>query len=158
MNPQEKIIHRFYESFRARDAEGMCRCYHPEVVFSDPVFGRLSGAEATGMWRMLCARAKDLQIAFSAVAAEGDSGTAHWEAKYAFSKTGRAVHNVIDASFTFQDDRIVRHVDRFSLWRWSAMALGPSGALLGWSPLVRGAVRREARRGLEAFLRDQPAP
>jgi ketosteroid isomerase-like protein len=152
MNPQEQVIQRFYESFRARDADGMCACYHPDVVFSDPVFGRLSGPEATGMWRMLCARAKDLEIAFSAVAANESSGTAQWEARYAFSKTGRAVHNVVEASFTFLGEKIVRHVDCFSLWRWAAMAIGPSGALLGWTPIIRGAVRREARRGLESFL------
>jgi ketosteroid isomerase-like protein len=154
MNPQEQVIQRFYKSFRARDAEGMCRCYHPEIVFSDPVFGRLSGAEATGMWRMLCARAKDLDIAFSAVAARGTSGSARWEARYTFSKTGRAVHNVIEASFTFVDEKITRHADSFSLWKWAGMALGPAGILLGWTPIIRRAVRREARQGLEAFLRE----
>jgi ketosteroid isomerase-like protein len=152
MNSQEKTIQRFYESFIARDAEGMAKCYHPEVVFSDPVFGRLSGAEATGMWRMLCARAQGLAITFSSVSASGDSGSAHWEATYTFSKTGRRVHNVIDASFSFLGDRIVRHVDRFNLWKWAGMALGPAGILLGWTPMVRGAVRKEARKGLAEFL------
>jgi hypothetical protein len=155
MNAHEQVINRFYERFRVRDAEGMCGCYHPDVVFSDPVFGRLDAAEATGMWKMLCARASDLQISFGAVAAQGVAGSAHWEAKYKFSKTGRAVHNVIEASFTFLDNRIVRHADRFSLWRWAGMALGPSGVLLGWSPLIRGAVRKEARRGLAEFLGKQ---
>lgn len=155
MNPQEQVIHRFYESFRARDAEGMCGCYHPEIIFSDPVFGQLSGADATGMWRMLCARAKDLRITFGAVAARENEGSAHWEAKYSFSKTGRAVHNVIEASFIFLDGRIVRHVDRFSFWKWAGMALGPAGMLLGWTPLIRGLVMREARRGLETYLRDR---
>ncbi len=154
MNPREKTINRFYESFRSLDAEGMCACYHPHVVFSDPVFGVLSGNEAMGMWRMLCARAKELKISFSDVEAHGTEVTAHWEADYTFSQTGRSVHNVIDASFTFQDDKIVRHVDRFNLWKWAGMALGPTGLLLGWTPLVRGRVRTEARRGLEHFLQD----
>jgi ketosteroid isomerase-like protein len=153
MNTHEQVIHRFYESFRARDADAMCACYHPQCVFSDPVFGTLSAAEAVGMWHMLCARAQDLVITFTGVAAHGTAGSAHWEARYAFSRTGRAVHNVIDASFTFLDDRIARHVDRFSLWKWAGMALGPAGTLLGWTPVIRGAVRKEARRGLEAFLR-----
>ena len=152
MNPQEKIIHRFYESFKARDAEGMVGCYDPEVIFSDPVFGTLSGTDAGEMWRMLCGRAKDLEITFGNISAGGDSGSAHWEAKYIFSKTGRHVHNVIEASFTFRGDRIVRHTDSFSLWRWAGMALGPVGLLLGWTPLIRGAVRKEARRGLQDFL------
>jgi hypothetical protein len=102
---------------------------------------------------MLCARAKDLEITFGAVSALGTSGSAHWEANYTFSKTGRAVHNVIEASFTFLDDKIVRHADRFSLWKWAGMALGPAGVVLGWTPLIRGTVRREAQQGLEDFLR-----
>ena len=155
MNPGEQVINQFYESFRSRDAEGMCRCYHPDVVFSDPVFGQLPGPHAAGMWRMLCARAKDLEITFSKVAAHGTSGSAHWEATYTFSKTGRTVHNVIEASFTFLDDRIVRHADRFSLWRWAGMALGPVGVLLGWTPLIQGPIRREAQQGLEGFLRNR---
>ena len=153
MNAKEKIINRFYESFSARNAEGMISCYHPDVTFTDPVFGRLSGAEVTGMWRMLCARAQDLEITFRAVSANGDSGSAHWEATYTFSKTGRRVHNVIDASFDFVGDLIIRHVDRFDLWKWAGMALGPAGLLLGWTPIIRGAVRKEARKGLEEFLK-----
>src|SRR6266851_2911100 len=49
-----------------------------------------------------------------------------------------------DAEFHFADALIVRHVDRFSLWRWAAMALGAKGALLGWVPSVRGAIRAQA--------------
>jgi hypothetical protein len=31
------------------------------------------------------------------------------------------------------------------------MALGAKGTLLGWTPLVQNAVRREAMRGLAAY-------
>ena len=41
------------------------------------------------MWRMLCGRATDLRVEHSEVEAEGDEGSAHWEAYYTFS-TGRA--------------------------------------------------------------------
>lgn len=155
MNAHEQTIRRFYESFRSLDAEGMIACYHPQIIFSDPVFGVLAGEEATGMWRMLCARAKGLTISFSDVTAPGTVGGAHWEADYTFSQTGRSVHNVVNATFAFEDDKIVRHADRFNLWKWTAMALGPAGILLGWSPIVRGKVRKGARRGLEVFLEDR---
>ena len=147
MNAQEKTIQRFFESFSARDAEGMAGCYHVEVVFSDPVFGTLSGPEATGMWRMLCARAQDLAITFNAVSATDATGSAHWEATYTFSKTGRRVHNMIDASFSFLGDRIVRHVDRFDLWKWAGMALGPSGSFSAGHRLSGGRSGRKRARG-----------
>jgi hypothetical protein len=34
-------------------------------------------------------------------------------------------------------------------------ALGPAGMVLGWTPLLRGKVRREARAGLDAFVAQQ---
>jgi hypothetical protein len=148
----EQVINKFYEGFRARDAEAMCSCYHPDIEFSDAVFRNLKGTKATGMWSMLCARAEDLAVTFGEVRADGTHGSAHWEAIYTFSGTGRRVHNVIEASFEFSDGLIIRHVDRFSFWKWSGMALGPAGLFLGWTPLLRAAVRRRARHGLDAFL------
>ena len=41
--------------------------------------------------------------------------------------------------------------DSFDLWRWSRQALGTKGLLLGWTPLVRNAVRAQALKGLRAF-------
>jgi hypothetical protein len=37
------------------------------------------------------------------------------------------------------------------------MALGLRGALLGWFPPVRSAIRREARKGLDAYMSGQRA-
>jgi hypothetical protein len=131
----------------------MVACYAPDVTFSDPVFPGLRGDEARGMWRMLVARGKDLRLAFSAVQADDRTGSAHWEAWYTFTGTGRPVHNVIDATFTFSNGLIATHVDRFGLYRWSRQALGPVGVLLGWTPLIRNNIRGTAARSLEKFLR-----
>jgi ketosteroid isomerase-like protein len=146
-----RLIEQFYGAFGRRDVDAMLACYHPQVVFSDPVFGTLAAAEAGAMWRMLNGRARDLRVEFRDVRATERNGRAHWEAWYTFAATGRAVHNRIDAEFHFADALIVRHIDRFSLWRWAAMALGAKGALLGWVPSVRGAIRAQAAKGLAAF-------
>jgi len=147
------LITRFYTAFAARDAEAMAACYHPEVVFSDPVFQRLEGKDAGDMWRMLCQRGKDLEVVFSDVKADDKSGSAHWDATYTFSATGKKVHNVIDARFEFKEGLIARHVDTFDLWRWSRMALGAKGVLLGWAPPVQGAIRKQGMGGLRAWQR-----
>ena len=157
MNTNEKIIQDFYTAFQARDGERMASFYHQDALFSDPAFGSLNGREVGAMWRMLCRRGKDLQVTFDRVWADGERGSAHWEARYSFSSTGRKVHNVIDASFLFLDGKILEHHDRFNLWRWSAQALGPTGLLLGWTPLVRGRIRKQARDGLTAFLQKESA-
>lgn len=152
MNPNEQLIEIFYLSFQKLDAIGMVDCYHANVEFSDPVFGKLNAAEAAGMWRMLCATAKNFELAFSEVAADGRKGKAHWEAQYDFSATGRRVHNKIDAMFEFQDGKIIRHTDSFDFWKWSAQALGAKGSLLGWTPLVKNKVRSQAREKLAKFM------
>lgn len=151
MHSNEQLIQRFYEAFARRDAEAMAACYHRDVEFSDPVFPDLKGYEACDMWRMLAARAVDLEIRFKVLGADDKKGAAHWDADYLFSKTGRKVNNRIDAEFEFEDGLIRRHRDHFDLWRWSRMALGTPGLLMGWSPVIGNAVRKEAARGLAAF-------
>jgi ketosteroid isomerase-like protein len=145
------LIGRFYAAFARREAGGMLACYHREVTFSDPVFTALDAPGVAAMWRMLCARAKDLTLAVSGIAADAGSGRAHWVANYTFSATGRKVTNRIHAAFEFRDGLILRHVDRFSLWRWASMALGVKGALLGWCPPVRAAIRAQAAKALAAY-------
>jgi ketosteroid isomerase-like protein len=150
------LIERFYSAFARRDVEAMLACYCADVAFRDPVFGELAGRKVRAMWRMLNARAADLAVEFARVAATERDGTAHWEARYTYSVTGRPVHNRIDATFGFRDGLIARHIDRFSLWRWAAMALGVKGALLGWLPPVRSAIRSRAAKGLAAYMAANP--
>lgn len=157
MHSNEQLIQKFYACFQARDAAGMSACYAPNVVFSDPVFGRLEAAQAAAMWQMLAGRAKDLAVTVSNIHADDRTGGAHWEARYSFGKSGRLVHNIVEAAFVFQDGRIVQHTDTFDLWRWSGMALGPVGSLLGWTPFIQSSIRKDARRQLENFIQKQRA-
>ncbi|MEM5436274.1 nuclear transport factor 2 family protein [Paraburkholderia diazotrophica] len=150
-HPNAALIERFYEAFQRLDVNAMAACYAPDVMFSDPVFGELHGAEVSDMWRMLASRAQELTIAFGHVAADDASGSAHWVASYVFSQTGRTVVNPIDARFVFHNALIVEHHDRFDLWRWASQALGAKGALLGWTPFVQNAIRARARHGLTAW-------
>ena len=155
MHPNAQLIEKFYSSFQNKDFAGMIACYHPQVAFSDPVF-TLQGKQPGAMWHMFCAGGKDLAITFSDIQADDLQGQAHWEATYTFSSTGRKVHNIIDAGFRFQDGLIIEHRDRFDFWRWSRQALGLSGWLLGWTPLVQKPVQRSARASLEKFIRTHP--
>ncbi|UVL30472.1 nuclear transport factor 2 family protein [Pseudomonas donghuensis] len=145
------LITRFYQAFQRLDAEAMVACYSDDIVFSDPAFGTLRGKDAGDMWRMLTTRAKDFSLTFDSVRADERSASAHWVARYLFSQTGRIVVNDIQARFVLRDGKICEHHDSFDLWRWSRQALGTSGLLLGWSPLVQGKVRAQAQKGLRAF-------
>ena len=146
-----QLLTRFYQAFQRQDAEAMAACYAADVHFSDPVFPDLKGAEAADMWRMLTSRAQNFSLEYSDVSADDHQGRAHWVATYLFSGTGRMVVNRIQANFKFRDGKIVEHRDHFDLWKWSAQALGVKGTLLGWTPLVQGAIRKQAAKGLAAF-------
>ncbi len=127
------IVKLFYQSFAKLDAESMVNCYHDDVLFEDPAFGILKGSHAKNMWRMLCEsqKGKNFIITSSNIVCNKESSTAHWEAQYIFSKTGRKVHNKIDTEFIFKDGKIIQHTDHFNLHFWARQAIGFKGILLG---------------------------
>jgi ketosteroid isomerase-like protein len=157
MHQNERTIRDFYAAFQKRDGAAMSRCYHPRVVFSDPVFPDLRGERAGAMWQMLCERGTDLAVEFRDVSADERRGAAHWDARYTYSGTGRKVLNRIDAAFEFEDGKIIRHTDSFDLYRWARQALGPVGLLLGWTPMVQGKIRRTAATALDRWVSSRPA-
>jgi len=153
MHPNIAIIDKFYSCFKELDGDGMAQCYHEKIEFSDPVFPKLQGAKVGNMWKMLCSQAQGFELMFSDTQADDTVGRVHWEAKYVFSMTGRKVHNKISASFRFQDGKIILHHDDFNFWKWSFMAFGSTGLILGWSPLVKNKVQRQAAKNLEKFIK-----
>jgi ketosteroid isomerase-like protein len=146
-----QLIRDLYEAMNRHDGEAMAKLYAADGRFHDPAFGELSGAEAGDMWRMLTGRADDLSVDLAEHSAEGDTGTAHWIARYTFGRTGREVTNDIRARFRFADGLIAEHDDEFSFWRWARQALGPAGLAFGWAPPMRAAVRKRAREDLARF-------
>jgi hypothetical protein len=145
------LIASFYAALGRRDAATMIAGYAPDATFSDPVFGRLDAAGAAAMWRMLCARGKDLNVVAISVDADERVGRAHWTAAYSYGPTRRRVVNEIDASFVFRHGLIVEHVDRFNLRRWAQQALGLSGHVLGFTPLLAPLVHKQASAALAGW-------
>lgn len=151
MNNQQLIEH-FYRSFATLDAEAMVACYHPEITFSDPAFGSLTGKPAGDMWRMLIERSKGkLEVTFQNVQAGETIGSADWIARYVFSQTGRPVVNHIHAEFEFRDGKIIRHTDHFDLGKWAKQALGFKGWLVALIPAFQQKLRQTARQSLKKW-------
>ncbi len=150
-----ETIERFYAAFGECNGAAMTACYAADAHFRDPAFGDLHGADVGSMWRMLTSRATDLEIELREHAADGETGSAHWIARYTFGATGRHVVNDIRASFRFADGLIADHVDEFDFRRWASQALGPKGNLVAVLPPLRGKARAQALGQLEAFKRDE---
>jgi hypothetical protein len=158
MHPNAQLLQQFYDCFQRSDPDGMAVCYNPQIVFSDPAFGELRGAEPAAMWKMLISSSKDLRLTFRDIQADDQQGSAHWEAWYTFSATHRHVHNVIEAHFQFLNGEILMHRDTFDYWKWASQALGLPGLLLGWTPFLRHKTNQTARGRLCAFMQQAGLP
>ncbi len=153
MDANEQLISRFYSAFQKLDHKSMNGCYSDEIVFFDPAFGLLRGVETTCMWEMLCKNAKDFSLVFgNIIALDHEYYTCDWVATYTFSGTGRRVVNKVKAHMRLADGKIIEHSDGFSLHKWSMMALGFSGWLLGWNSFYQNNIQKQARKKLEGFM------
>jgi ketosteroid isomerase-like protein len=149
--PNAELIEKFYEAFRKGQGQTMAAMYHKDATFEDPAFGVLKGEMIGRMWIMLTSRSKDLVVNYTNTSANQNSGRCSWTADYTFSKTGRLVHNVIEAAFTFKDGKILTHKDDFNFYRWSRQAFGPVGILIGWTPFFHAKVKKTVRETLDSF-------
>lgn len=155
----KNIINDFYTAFQQMDAEGMAACYHPDITFQDPAFGKLNGAEVGNMWRMLIKsqQGKEFKVSFNNIQVHDEVGSADWEAWYTFTPTGRKIHNKIKASFVIQNGKIIAHQDQFDLYRWARQALGLKGLLLGWSSFFQKKLQNQTQNMLKKFTKNRPS-
>lgn len=153
----EAIITKFYNAFNNLDAETMNSCYHDTIVFEDPAFGILKGERAKSMWKMLCEsqKGKNFTVTFSDININDNTGSAHWEAFYTFSKTGRKVHNKIDATFEFKDGLIFKHTDKFNLHRWARQAMGAKGLLFGGTTFFKTKLHKQTNYLLDKYIEEK---
>jgi ketosteroid isomerase-like protein len=148
----EAIITQFYQAFSNNNIEKMLACYHDEVTFEDPAFGKLEGEQAKNMWRMLLLRGGDtMKVTFDNVKSADSKGSANWIAVYEYGEKKRKVTNNVQANFEFKDGKIIKHVDHFDLWKWTQQALGVSGYLLGWSSFMKGKIQQQTNGLLRKF-------
>jgi hypothetical protein len=158
MSPEQASITRLYTAFAALDAGGMSACYAPDARFEDEVFKLNGQAQISAMWHMLCEATREKgsdvwRLEFRDVQGAERRGSAHWDAYYRFSATGRLVQNRIDAVFEFDADaRILSQRDSFDFWAWSRQALGAPGYVLGWSSALQRKVQAGAASNLARYL------
>jgi ketosteroid isomerase-like protein len=154
-----QTISRFYGAFAQLDGRAMQACYAPDAQFDDEAFSLRGRDQVGGMWRMLCdATAAKGRDVWRLETRDITHCSAHWEAHYRFSATGRMVHNIIDAQIECGPDGLIRrHRDSFDFWRWSRQALGTPGLLLGWTPFLRAKVRAQAAANLAKYLAASPS-
>lgn len=150
------LINAFYDAFQNLDGKKMVSFYHKDIIFEDPTFGILEGNRAKAMWQMLCESQKGKN--FRVEASDITENTAHWEAFYNFSKTGRKVHNKIDAQFEFKDGLIIGHKDTFNLHNWAKQAMGFKGWILGNTSFFKRKLQSQTNYLLDSYINEKKLP
>lgn len=145
------VASRFYDAFMVRDYYTMGLLYANHATFRDPVFPRLTAQGARLMWQMLLSEAEDLGIEVNIIEDTADRARVDWVARYTFTPTKRSVVNRVHTEMAIAAGKIVQQTDQFNFWRWSGQALGWRGWLLGFTPLVREKVQRQAAKSLTEF-------
>jgi ketosteroid isomerase-like protein len=156
MNTTTRLIGTFYEALGRGDTGAMATCYHPDVVYSGPIFPELRGVQVMEMWRMLLARSAGIEVVASGLRGDDRRGQARLTVRYTFRRTGRTVVNEVEAGFRFADGVIIEHREHFDFWRWSRQALGARGLLLGWTPGLQRRVQVAAVAALVTFMTPWP--
>ena len=147
MNAYEQLIERLFSALSRGDFRSAADCYRDDSEYRDIAFNLKGQRDIAAMWHFVCSKRVD--VIFRDIRADERSGSAHWEARYRYSKTGRPVHNRIESTFTFRDDKILVHHDHSSRWRWARQALGFMPAIpVTVLPFL---MRQAAAKELEAF-------
>lgn len=150
------LLHQFYGSFSKANAEGMNACYHENIIFKDPANGELHGERAKAMWSMLLSRNKNIRIDYEILEVAANSACVEWQANYEYGPEKRKIHNNVLAYFKFEDGKIIKHRDRFSLWNWSKQALGITGQILGWTGYLKNKIQNRTNKLLNEYMQKQP--
>lgn len=132
---------KYWDALAKGDGKKMAKCYAPDAEFQDEVF-HLHGEDIGKMWTGLFKPGAAVKVKTHPLTETEDIASGTWEAWYEFK--GRPIHNVIHSTFLLKDGKIVSQRDRFPFWKWTRMALGVKGTLLGWTPMVRKAVQKQA--------------
>lgn len=141
----QDVVNRYWDALGEGNGAAMAECYADDATFRDPIFD-LKGDRIGAMWRGLMDGKNDLIVETSPLTFENGVATGTWTASYTFRATGRMVINRIDSTIVAKGGKIVAHEDQFPFWKWSRMALGPTGVLLGWTPMVKAKVRKMAAK------------
>ena len=125
-----KVATDFFAAFARRDAAGMAAAYHPNVKFSDPLFGKLRGRHMVmEMWNTILPAANPQTFRIEpkilgAPVRKADGAyevKVHWDAAYDLGK--RHVDNHSDTTLTIKNGKIVTQRDSWDLDKWTKQAL-----------------------------------
>ena len=143
MNSKEIAI-KFYDAFSAANIDVLKQLYDKKLIFNDNIFVNLDYNETISMWSSLLVGNKNMSIKYEIKKYSEKYVEVEWIADYLFTSTNRNIKNIILAKMEIDQGKIINHTDNFDFYKWSQMAFGITGVLIGWTSFFKNKVRTEA--------------
>ena len=143
MNSKEIAI-KFYDAFSAANIDVLKQLYDKKLRYNDNIFVNLDYNETISMWSSLLVGNKNMSIKYEIKKYSEKYVEVEWIADYLFTSTNRNVKNIILAKMEIDQGKIINHTDNFDFYKWSQMAFGITGVLIGWTSFFKNKVRTEA--------------
>lgn len=143
MNSKEIAI-KFYDAFSVANIDVLKQLYDKKLIFNDNIFVNLDYNETISMWSSLLVGNKNMSIKYEIKKYSEKYVEVEWIADYLFTSTNRNVKNIILAKMEIDQGKIINHKDNFDFYKWSQMAFGITGVLIGWTSFFKNKVRTEA--------------
>lgn len=151
-----EILQNYYDVFQNLELDKMSNYYHSDVEFYDHAFGTLNKDELMAMWSMLFHKAfKSLTIEVSNIKVVDNIGFAHVECYYTYSLTNRKVHNIIDTTIKFKEDKIIKQIDIFNLKRWAEQSLGWKQSVFAGTTFFKNRLQKQTGTALDKYLKNE---
>ena len=151
MNQNEATIHRFFTAYQNKEYTTMQNCYSEDAVYNNPIYGLNDTEHVKAMWEMICKTNKEESLHFENIELlDHEYATCDWSLVYYY--TNRRINNKIKSYLRLENGLIIEHTDAFDLYKWTRMAFGLTGSLIGWSNFFQKRIQKSTRKKLSEFI------
>ena len=151
MNQNEATIHRFFTAYQNKEYTTMQNCYSKDAVYNSPIYGLINAEHVKAMWEMICKTNEEESLHFEKIELlDHEYTTCDWSLAYYY--TNRRINNKIKSYLRLENGLIIEHTDAFDLYKWSRMAFGLTGLLIGWSKFFQKKIQKSTRNKLSEFI------
>lgn len=149
-------VHSFFTAFGRLDFKMMNAYYSDDVLFSDPLFGMLSGDQVKNKWEFVCTNVEDFHLQIKNIEEQDQEYvTCSWHTTY-FSLVSRSLVSLeVKSYMRLAEGKIIEHSDAFRPQRWIRQTYGIRGWLFGWIGFFRTGIQRKLLQQLDAFSRSK---
>ena len=141
----------FFKALNQGDYKSANELYHPNAIYEDEIFS-FKGFEIHALWYTATRPGMDMSADCISIEEVGDKVICIWKMSYTIDSINRKIELQEKATFFFDGDKVIKHIDEYDFWSWCIQAFGLPGRLFGWSKWLRNRVRFQAKKSVLANL------